>query len=53
MLELGASKHWTYALKLLTGQSKVTAEPLLKYFAPLTEWLIKENSKYPDEVVGF
>jgi hypothetical protein len=53
MLQLGASKHWTYALNLLTGQNKITADSLLKYFAPLNEWLIKENSKYPNETVGF
>jgi hypothetical protein len=53
MLSLGSSKHWTHALKLLTGEDTITADALLEYFQPLHDWLITENSKYPDERVGW
>lgn len=46
MLELGASKHWSYALNVLTNQTKVSADALLEYFSPLEKWLRKENAKY-------
>ncbi|CAF0741045.1 unnamed protein product [Brachionus calyciflorus] len=53
MLKLGASKHWSYTLKMLTGETVVSASSLLEYFKPLYEWLIEENSKYPNDKVGF
>jgi len=53
MLELGRSEHWTVALKLLTKQNKVSAKPIFKYFEPLINWLKIENSKYPDETIGW
>lgn len=53
MLELGSSKHWTYALRLLTNEDKVSSDAVFEYFKPLEEWLIKENSKYPDDLPGF
>ena len=45
MLELGSSKHWSYALKILTGQTSVNPDSLIKYFEPLIEWLRIENMK--------
>jgi hypothetical protein len=53
MLSLGASKHWTVALETLTGQTKMSAQPLLDYLKPLADWLVKENAKYPDDLPGF
>lgn len=45
MLELGASKHWSYALEKFTGETEVSAEAILKYFQPLSDWLDKQNLK--------
>jgi hypothetical protein len=44
---MGASRHWSYALKVITDgvENDVTAEAILEYFAPLTDWLRKENAK--------
>jgi hypothetical protein len=53
MLELGASQHWSVALRDLTGQSKPCAKSILKYFEPLAKWLNDENAKYPDDMPGF
>ena len=53
MLELGSSKHWSVALKLLTGEERVSAKSMLKYFEPLIKWLEAENSKFSNEMPGF
>ncbi|CAF0781835.1 unnamed protein product, partial [Brachionus calyciflorus] len=53
MLSLGTSKHWRYALKLLVNQTETSADSILEYFRPLYNWLIDENSKYPDNAPGF
>lgn len=45
MLELGASKHWSKSLEVLTNQEKISADALNEYFKPLHEWLINENFK--------
>jgi len=42
-LELGYSKHWSEALKKLTGSSEISAQALLEYFKPLKDFLEKEN----------
>lgn len=42
-LSLGASKHWSETLEILTGTRKVTAKPLLEYFDPLYKFLKREN----------
>nr|XP_014345475.1 PREDICTED: angiotensin-converting enzyme-like [Latimeria chalumnae] len=44
-LKLGFSKPWPEAMTLITGQPNMTAEALMKYFEPLTKWLIKQNEK--------
>lgn len=44
-MALGASQPWPEAMKALTGQSEMRAEPLLEYFQPLHDWLIEENRK--------
>uniref|UniRef100_UPI00398E42E0 angiotensin-converting enzyme 2-like n=1 Tax=Pristiophorus japonicus TaxID=55135 RepID=UPI00398E42E0 len=43
MLKLGKSESWTRALQKVTGQTRMNATPLLKYFAPLYTWLKKDN----------
>jgi peptidyl-dipeptidase A len=53
MLSLGSSKHWTHALKLLTGEDSIKADAILEYFKPLHDWLIAENAKHPNEHVGW
>ena len=53
MLKLGASKHWSYALRGLSGEKEVKADPIFEYFEPLIKWLQIENSKYSDNSPGF
>lgn len=48
MLELGASRPWPEAMKLLTGQSSMSAEPLMDYFKPLIDYLAEENLRASD-----
>lgn len=43
MLAMGRSKPWPDAMETLTGQRKMDAGPLLEYFQPLHDWLIKTN----------
>ena len=44
MLEMGMSKPWPEALKVLTGESDIDATALLEYFAPLKKWLDEQNA---------
>ncbi|XP_038634663.1 angiotensin-converting enzyme [Scyliorhinus canicula] len=44
-MKLGSSKPWPEAMKLITGNSTMSADSLMKYFQPLTNWLIAENLK--------
>jgi len=43
MLALGASKPWPEALEALTGETKMDANALIEYFAPLQAWLAEQN----------
>jgi peptidyl-dipeptidase A len=43
MLSRGASQPWQATLKEMTGSDKMDATPVLEYFAPLQEWLKKQN----------
>lgn len=43
MMEMGASKPWPEALAAFTGSEKMDAGAMLAYFAPLKEWLDKQN----------
>lgn len=43
MLEMGGSKPWPEALKVFTGSPKMSAKPMLDYFAPLKKWLDAQN----------
>ena len=55
MLSLGSSKHWTYALNLLTGETTANMDAFIEYFQPLLDWLKKENSNYnsPIDEIGW
>ncbi|KAM4622364.1 angiotensin-converting enzyme [Discoglossus pictus] len=47
-MKLGNSKPWPDAMELITGQRNMSAHALLKYFEPLTNWLIEQNQKNGD-----
>ena len=44
MMELGASRPWPEALEMVTGTRRMSASPLLEYFAPLSTWLDERNA---------
>ena len=43
MLEMGSSKPWQQAYKVLTGTEQMNATAVLDYFAPLQTWLKEKN----------
>ncbi|MFL6463302.1 MAG: M2 family metallopeptidase [Bryobacteraceae bacterium] len=43
MLELGQSKPWPEAMRVMTGQDKADASPMMEYFQPLLAWLKEQN----------
>ncbi|MGB5724041.1 MAG: M2 family metallopeptidase [Parasphingorhabdus sp.] len=43
MLEMGASKPWPDALQAFTGKREMDGKAMISYFAPLMDWLKKEN----------
>lgn len=43
MMEMGQSRPWPEALFALTGERQMDASAILEYFAPLHEWLKKQN----------
>lgn len=47
-MKLGFSKPWPEAMQMITGQSKMSAQPLMQYFDPLIKWLEEENKKNGD-----
>ena len=44
MLEMGQSRPWPEALKVVTGQEKRDATAIIDYFAPLKTWLDQQNA---------
>lgn len=48
-LKLGASKHWSEALEVMTGEKAINADALLEYFQPLRAFLKVENKRLQDE----
>lgn len=44
-MKLGYSKPWPDVMEVITGQRNMSAHALLKYFEPLTNWLIEQNNK--------
>jgi len=45
MLQLGSSKPWPEAMKVLTNQDAMDASAILEYFKPLHTWLNDTNQK--------
>jgi len=43
MLKMGASRPWPEALKVFTGTREMDGGAMLRYFAPLSAWLNKQN----------
>jgi len=43
MMQLGASRPWPEALEALTGERELDASAILDYFAPLEQWLDRQN----------
>ena len=39
---MGSSKPWEEVMRNMTGQPKMSAQPILEYFAPLIKWLNNE-----------
>lgn len=45
-LSLGLSKHWSETLSIMTnGETELSADAILEYFKPLTEFLEMEKQK--------
>ncbi|PIO05261.1 hypothetical protein AB205_0182740, partial [Aquarana catesbeiana] len=51
-MKLGYSKPWPDVMEVITGQRNMSAHALLKYFEPLTNWLIEQNTKNK-EIIGW
>ena len=43
-LKLGASARWQDALEQLTGSQTIDGSAMAEYFAPVAEWLTKQNA---------
>jgi peptidyl-dipeptidase A len=43
MLKLGQSRPWPDALEAISGERQMDATAIIDYYAPLMEWLAKEN----------
>uniref|UniRef100_A0A7N9B187 Angiotensin-converting enzyme n=1 Tax=Mastacembelus armatus TaxID=205130 RepID=A0A7N9B187_9TELE len=48
VMKLGFSKPWPEAMTMITGQPKMSAQPLMEYFKPLIQWLEEQNNKNND-----
>ncbi|WP_373277986.1 M2 family metallopeptidase [Ferrimonas marina] len=44
MLKLGLSQPWPQALALVTGEEQMSGQAMLNYFAPLKDWLNRQNA---------
>jgi peptidyl-dipeptidase A len=43
MLKMGRSRPWPEALAAFTGEHDIDASAITDYFAPLSDWLDKQN----------
>ncbi|KAL6095238.1 ace [Pungitius sinensis] len=48
VMKLGFSRPWPEAMAMITGQPRMSAQPLMQYFQPLIQWLEEENNKNND-----
>ncbi|KAG8232128.1 hypothetical protein J437_LFUL012137 [Ladona fulva] len=46
-LSLGAAKHWSDVLEIMTGQKELTSSAILEYFKPLSDFLDEQEPKPP------
>lgn len=46
---MGGSKHWSEALKVMTGETELSADAILEYFKPLHDFLMIENQRLASE----
>ncbi|KAB0795435.1 hypothetical protein PPYR_12274 [Photinus pyralis] len=44
-LSLGSSRHWSVALKEITGETELSGSAIIEYFQPLYQYLQRENYK--------
>ena len=49
-MKMGQSSPWPDAMEVMTGQREFDATALMDYFKPLTDWLIKQNTKNGDKL---
>lgn len=49
-MKLGFSKPWPEAMKLITGQSNMSASAMMNYFKPLLDWLLTENGRHGEKL---
>jgi len=47
MLEAGMSQPWQETLYAMTGERQMDAGAMMEYFAPLKEWLDRQNQGHP------
>ncbi|KAI2584453.1 angiotensin I converting enzyme [Homo sapiens] len=52
VLQAGSSRPWQEVLKDMVGLDALDAQPLLKYFQPVTQWLQEQNQQN-GEVLGW
>ncbi|XP_033225456.1 angiotensin-converting enzyme-like [Belonocnema kinseyi] len=52
VMKMSGSKPWLDAMKLLTGEAKLSSSGILDYFKPLEDWLTAE-SKRNKEFIGW
>ncbi|XP_051894867.1 angiotensin-converting enzyme isoform X2 [Pristis pectinata] len=51
-MKLGSSKTWYEAMRMITGNTSMSAASLLRYFQPLITWLEAKNKKN-NETLGW
>ncbi|RVE59444.1 hypothetical protein OJAV_G00188490 [Oryzias javanicus] len=52
VMKLGYSQPWPEVMAMITNSSKMSAQPLMRYFEPLVQWLEQENQRNGD-VIGW
>lgn len=45
-MKLGASKHWSEVLEVMTGETEINSNAIVEYFKPLQDHLIEENKRW-------
>ncbi|XP_020754572.1 angiotensin-converting enzyme isoform X2 [Odocoileus virginianus] len=49
-MKLGFSQPWPEAMRLITGQSNMSAAAMMTYFKPLLDWLVTENGRHGEKL---